>query len=84
MKSMRTPNVAITDSEVRESNRRSTDKQKRAVLFVEDVLKITFRGDLDNKRTVSKFLNKFLLKAKEEYSEMAGDYLSFTADKDWA
>lgn len=42
-----------------------TERQKKAVVFIEKILDVDFEGDINNYRQVSDFLNKYLEDAKE-------------------
>lgn len=42
-----------------------TERQKKAVVFIEEILDIDFEGDINNYRQVSDFLNEYLEDAKE-------------------
>jgi phage/plasmid-associated DNA primase len=45
-----------------------TERQKKAVVFIEEILDIDFEGDINNYRQVSNFLNEYLEDAKELYA----------------
>ena len=42
-----------------------TERQKKAVVFIEEILDIDFKGDINNYRQVSDFLSEYLENAKE-------------------
>jgi phage/plasmid-associated DNA primase len=44
-----------------------TERQKKAVVFIEEILDVDFEGDINNYRQVSNFLNEYLEDAKELY-----------------
>ena len=45
-----------------------TERQKKAVVFIEEILDIDFKGDINNYRQVSDFLSEYLENAKELYA----------------
>lgn len=45
-----------------------TERQKKAVVFIEEILNVDFEGDINNYRQVSNFLNEYLEDAKELYA----------------
>ena len=45
-----------------------TERQKKAVVFIEEILDVDFEGDINNYRQVSDFLNEYLEDAKELYA----------------
>lgn len=57
-------------------NRKSTEKQKRAVHFVEFWCDIEFKGDIDNFYKCSKFLESYLDEAKDIAQDAAASYYS--------
>ena len=42
-----------------------TERQKKAIVFIEEILDVDFEGDINNYRQVSDFLSKYLEDAKE-------------------
>ena len=62
----------------------TTERQKKAVSFCEEILDIKFTGDIDNFNEVSVFLSRYLEAAKDLWGDMVESYQSFIADKDWA
>lgn len=66
------------DWSIRESCtiRKSTDRQRRAVHFIEDWCGITFNGDINNFYEVSDFLSDYLDDAKEIANDACASYWS--------
>ena len=62
-------------------NKKSTEKQKAAVKFVEEWLNITFTGNINNFDEVSDFLYEFLDEAKLIYNEVYNEYTSYIWSK---
>ena len=54
-----------------------TDKQKAAVHFCEQLLNITFEGDIEDKHQVSTFLEEYLQEAKDLYNEIKYEYEAY-------
>ena len=48
--------------------RQVTERQKKAVVFIEEILDVNFEGDINNYRQVSDFLSEYLEDAKELYA----------------
>lgn len=57
-----------------------TDKQKSAVHFCEDVLKINFEGNIENYANVSKYLSKNLYDAKMQWKIIEHECLGLGYD----
>ncbi len=57
-----------------ETDFQTTDKQKNAVKFVKDILQIEFKGNIDDWRDVSPFLNDYLQQAKNFILELKCEY----------
>lgn len=49
------------------NNKKVTTKQKQAISFVESMLNVEFKGDINNFQDVYMFLNRYLDQAKEMY-----------------
>lgn len=49
------------------NNKKVTTKQKQAISFVESMLNIQFKGNINNFQDVYMFLNRYLDQAKEMY-----------------
>jgi hypothetical protein len=62
-------------------NKKSTEKQKAAVKFVEEWLNITFTGNINNFNEVSDFLYEYLDEAKLIYDEVYNEYTSYIWSK---
>lgn len=60
-------------------DRKSTEKQRRAVLFVEEWCNISFEGNINDFYEVSDFLADYLDTAKEIASDAAASYWSMLA-----
>ena len=58
----------------------TTNKQNAAVHFCEQVLDVTFNGDINNFKQVSSFLSEYLEEAKLTYNEIACEYESYLWD----
>lgn len=58
----------------------TTKRQKAAVHFCEQWLKIKFTGDINNYQQVSNFLSKYLSEAKYLYLEVSCEYESYMWD----
>lgn len=54
----------------------TTNRQKNAVRFCEEVLDINFNGDINNFQQVSKFLELYLDSAKINYQDAIESYYS--------
>lgn len=48
----------------------TTKRQKQAVLFIQEELEITFKGNINNFDEVSEFIGEYLDDAKSHYEEM--------------
>lgn len=55
----------------------ATDKQKRAIIFCEEVLKINFDGNIEDDNQVNSFLSEHFEKAKK-VNQMNIDDASFS------
>ena len=62
-------------------NKKSTERQKAAVKFVEEWLDITFTGDINSFCEVSDFLSEYLDEAKQLYNEIHDEYTSYVWSK---
>ena len=62
-------------------NKKSTEKQKAAIEFIEKWLDVTFTGDINNFYEVSDFLSEYLDEAKQIYDEIYNEYTSYTSSK---
>lgn len=62
--------------------RKSTERQRNAVSFVEEWCDITFEGDINNFYEVSDFLADHLDIAKEIAADATASYWSMINDKD--
>ena len=60
----------------------TTKRQKAAVNFCEEWLKVTFEGDINNFKEVSNFLSQHLDNAKNLAQEIACEYEAYIADLD--
>ena len=60
----------------------TTNRQKAAVHFCEQWLKINFNGDINNFNQVSAFLAKYLQEAKNLYREISCEYEAYLWDLD--
>lgn len=49
------------------NNKKVTTKQKQAISFVESMLNVEFKGDINNFQDVYMFLSRYLDQAKEMY-----------------
>lgn len=54
--------------------RKSTQRQKEAVGFCEEILKITFEGNIESFTECHNFLSIYLDDAKTMYEELACEY----------
>lgn len=70
---IKTVNIKLT--------RKSTNRQKAAVTFVEEWLDIDFEGNLDDFYEVSDFLAEYLQLAKDQYEEAKCEYESYLWEK---
>ena len=61
-------------------DRKSTERQRRAVSFVEEWCNISFEGNIDNFYEVSDFLADYLDTAKEIAEDATSAYLSTMSD----
>ncbi len=61
----------------------TTERQKAAVNFCYQWLKVPFNGDINNFKEVSRYLSIYLDDAKATAEDAVSDYLSFIADKDY-
>ena len=57
-----------------------TDRQRAAVYFCEDVLKIRFEGNIENYAEVSNYLSKNLCDAKMQWKFMRDECLGLGYD----
>ena len=64
------------DWDIQQIKRQVTDKQKRAVYFVETWLKVKFNGNINNFYDVSNFLNNYLNEAKSMAEDAYASYYS--------
>lgn len=64
------------DWDIQQIKRQVTDKQKRAVYFVETWLKVKFNGNINNFYDVSNFLNNYLNEAKSIAEDAYASYYS--------
>ena len=64
------------DWNIQQTKRQITDRQKRAVYFVETWLKVKFNGNINNFYDVSNFLNDYLNKAKSIAEDAYTSYYS--------
>lgn len=62
-------------------DKKSTEKQKAAVEFVESWIDVEFTGDIDNFYDVSDFLSEYLDEAKRLYDEVRDEYTSYVWSK---
>lgn len=53
---------------------KSSLRQVSAVYFCECILKVSFKGDINDKKECSEFLSKYLDVAKKIYSELVINY----------
>lgn len=54
-----------------------TDKQKSAVSLCEEMLDVTFSGDLENEEQVNEFLCTYLQDALIMYDELSCEYEAY-------
>lgn len=54
----------------------STEKQKQAIYFTEQILNIKFEGNINSKKECTKFLSQYLEQAKQFYIELKSEYES--------
>lgn len=52
----------------------TTEKQKTAIKFCEDILVVKFRGDVSDFQEVSDFLSEYLEKAKTAFLDIMHSY----------
>lgn len=52
----------------------TSNKQKEIVLFCENILQITFKGNIDSKEEVESFIDENFQYAKELQEEMSTTY----------
>ena len=64
------------DWNIQQIKRQVTDRQKRAVYFVETWLKVKFNGNINNFYDVSNFLNDYLNEAKSIAEDAYTGYYS--------
>lgn len=55
----------------------ATKRQEAAIHFCEEILHVTFEGDLKDKKEVSLFLSEYLDDAKNIYEELACEYEAY-------
>jgi len=60
----------------------TTERQKKAVNFCEEVLGIDFNGNINNYTDVGQFLKEYLQEAKNCYHEIASEYDAFMWELD--
>lgn len=59
------------------SQKKSTEKQKKAIKFCEEWCNIKFTGNINNYNEVSNFLEEFLDEAKIAYEEIKCEYEAY-------
>lgn len=70
------------DWKITEKNtiRKSTEKQRKAVGFTQEVLNITFTGDINNFHDCSMYLATYLDDAKMQYEELRCEFEAYLSD----
>lgn len=58
----------------------TSSRQKKAVTFCEKVLKVRYEGDINDRPSVSNFLNKYLENAKQQLIELQYAYKAYVND----
>lgn len=58
-------------------SRKSTERQRAAVHFCEQWLKVEFKGDINNFSQVSDFLSLYLEEAKDMYEDARCEYEAY-------
>lgn len=67
---------------IEQQYRQSTERQKAAVEFCEEILNIKFTGNIESFEHCSKFLSHFLNDAKRTYEELRCEYESYIESLD--
>ena len=67
---------------IEQQYKQSTNKQKAAVEFCEEILNVEFNGNINSFEECSKFLNHFLNDAKRTYMELKCEYEAYIESLD--
>lgn len=60
----------------------TTKRQKAAVLYCEQWLRVEFAGDINNFQQVSDFLSEYLQEAKDLHKELYCEYTAYLEELD--